>query len=127
MRTRGFSAISPETAFVCFWFCVQGNAFLELWRETGEKRWKEYAVAVILASLQMMTEPGDTFDLDENLIGVRSEVIPVLDTIKDRRIWKKGMTGYTWDNPVMWPAVFNLLNFAGIEDRFPDVKGEFEA
>lgn len=126
MRTRGFGAISPETAFVCWWFVLQANAFLELWKETKERRWKEYAVAVIRASLQMMTERGDTFGLAEHLIGCRAEVIPVLDTVKGQHIWKKGMTGYTWHEPVWWPAVFNLLNFALIEDRFPEVLKEVE-
>jgi hypothetical protein len=126
MRTRGFSAISPETAFVCFWFTAQANPFLDLWRETGETRWRKYAVALIKASLQMMSEQGDTFGLAKDMIGFRAEVIPVLDTIKDRRIWKKGMTGYTWDHPVLWPAVFNLLNFAVIEDKFPEVLADLE-
>ena len=69
---------------------------------------------------------GDTFGLAKHLVGLRSEVVPVLDTVKDRRIWKKGMTGYTWHEPVWWPAVFNLLNFALIEDRFPEVLKEVE-
>ena len=123
MRTRGLPAISPETAFVCWFFAPQANAFLELWKETGEKRWKEYAVALIRSSLQMLTEPNDTLGVAPHLLGCRAEVIPVLDTVKDRRIWKKGMTGYAWDPPVAWPAVFNLLNFALIEDQFPKLKG----
>ncbi len=121
MRTRGLAAISPETAFVCWVFLLQANAFLELWKETGERRWKDYAVANVRSSLQMRTEPGDTFGLAGHLVDLRSEVIPVLDTVKDRRIWTKGMTGYTWDPPVWWPAAFNLLTFALIEDRFPEV------
>jgi hypothetical protein len=123
MRTRGLPAISPETAFVCWFFAPQANAFLELWKETGERRWREYAVALIRSSLQMMTERGDTFGVAPHLVGCRAEVIPVLDTIKDRRIWKKGMTGYAWDPPVAWPAAFNLLNFAFVEDRFPGLAG----
>jgi len=35
-------------------------------------------------------------------------------------VWKKGMTGYAWHQPVWWPAAFSLLNFALIEDRFPE-------
>lgn len=126
MRTRGLGAISPETAFVCWWFALQANAFLELWKETGERRWKDYAVAVIRASLQVRTEPGDTFGLAEHLVGIRAEVIPVLDTVKGAHVWKKGMTGYTWHQPVWWPAAFNLLNFACIEDHCPDLKQELE-
>ena len=72
---------------------------------------------------EMMTEPGDTFGVAPHLLGCRAEVIPMLDTVKDRRIWKKGMTGYAWDPPVAWPAAFNLLNFAVIEDRFPELSG----
>jgi hypothetical protein len=124
MRTRGFGAISAETAFVCWWFALQGNAFLELWKETGERRWKDYAVAVIRSSMQMMTEPGDTFGLAPHLVGCRAEVIPVLDAVKGEHIWKKGMTGYTWHQLVWWPAAFNLLNFAFIQDRFPEVLKE---
>jgi enamine deaminase RidA (YjgF/YER057c/UK114 family) len=127
MRTRGFGAISPETAFVCWWFALQGNAFLELWRETDDPRWKEYAVAVIRASMQMMTRRGDTFGLAEHLLGIRAEVIPVLDTVKGGHIWKKGMTGYTWHQPVWWPAAFNLLNVAVIEDGFPAVSAAIES
>ncbi len=126
MLTRGSSAISPETAFVSFFFAPQANTFLEFWRETGEERWLEYAVAVIRGTLQMMTEPGDTFGLAERLIGCRAEVIPVLDTVKGSFVWKKGMTGYSWHQPVWWPAVFNLLNFAAVEDRFPEVIKELE-
>ncbi|HUT33633.1 MAG TPA: hypothetical protein VNE39_09150 [Planctomycetota bacterium] len=121
MRTRGLGAISPETAFVCWWFALQANAFLELWRETGERRWRDYAVAVVRASLQMMAEPGDTFGLAGHLVGCRGEVIPVADTVKWVHVWKKGMTGYAWHEPVWWPAAFNLLNLALIEDRFPEV------
>ncbi len=121
MRTKGFSAISPETAFVCWIFVLQASAFLELWKETRERRWRDYAVAAVRASLQMMSEPGDTFGLAEDMIGLRSEVIAVADTVKDRRIWKKGMTHYTQDHPVWWPAAFNLLSFAVVEDRFPEV------
>jgi hypothetical protein len=126
MKTRGFGAISAETACVCWWFALQGNAFLELWKETGDKRWKEYAVAVIRASMQMMTRRGGTFGLADHLVGVRAEVIPVLDMVKGGEVWKKGMTGYTWHQPVWWPAAFNLLNFALIEDRHPEVKKEIE-
>lgn len=126
MRTRGFGAISPETAFVCWWFALQANAFLDLWKETGQRRWKEYAVAVIRASLQMRTESGDTFGLAPRLVGCRAEVIPVLDTVKGGHVWKKGMTGYAWHEPVWWPAAFNLLNFAVLEDRFPEILAEIE-
>ncbi|MCX7805285.1 MAG: hypothetical protein N3A38_08860 [Planctomycetota bacterium] len=126
MRTRGSSAISPETAFVSFFFAPQANTFLELWRETGEERWLEYAVAVIRGTLQMLTEPGDTFGLAGHMIGCRAEVIPVLDTVKGPFVWKKGMTGYSWHQPVWWPAAFNLLNFATVEDRFPEVAKELE-
>jgi hypothetical protein len=126
MRTRGSSAISPETAFISFFFAPQANAFLELWKETGERRWKDYAVAVIRGTVQMLTEPGDTFGLAPHLIGCRAEVLPVLDTVKGEYIWKKGMTGYSWHQPIYWPAVFNLLNFAFFEDRFPDVRREIE-
>lgn len=121
MRTRGFSAISPETGFVCFWFALQGNAFLDLWKETGDKRWREYAIAIIRGSMQMIAEPGDTFGLSERMVGSRAEVIPVLDTIKGGHVWKKGMTGYTWHQPVWWPAGFNLLNFAFVEDNYGNV------
>jgi hypothetical protein len=121
MRTRGSSAISPETAFISFFFAPQANAFLELWKETGERRWKDYAVAVVRGTLQMLSEPGDTFGLASSLVGCRAEVLPVFDTVKGQHVWKQGMTGYTWHQPVWWPAVFNLLNFAVVEDRFPEV------
>lgn len=127
MRTRGFSAISPETGFVCFWFTMQGNAFLELWKETGDKRWKDYAIAIIRGSLQMIAKPGNTFGLAERMVGSRAEVIAVLDTIKGGHVWKKGMTGYTWHQPVWWPAAFNLLNFAVLQDSFPNVIKDMEA
>jgi hypothetical protein len=127
MKTRGFGTISPETAFVCWMFSLQGNAFLDLWKETGDGKWKEYAVAVIRASMQMMTEPGDTFGLADHLVGIRAEVIPVSDTIKGGFIWKKGMTGYTWHQPVWWPAAYNLMNFAFVEDNYPEVKQDIES
>ncbi len=126
MRTRGCAAISPETGFVCFWFTLQANAFLDLWRETGERRWKEYALALIRGSFQMMTRRGDTFGLAGHLVGCRAEVIPVLDTVKGPHVWKKGMSGYAWHQPVWWPAAFNLLNFAVIQDRFPELLQEFD-
>lgn len=127
MRTRGLAAISPETAFVCWFFAPQAIALLDLWKETGEVRWKEYAVAMIRGSVQMLTERGDTFGVAPHLLWQRAEVIPVLDTIKHQRIWKKGMTGYAWDPPVGWPAVFDLLNFAVVEDCFPEVRKEIES
>ncbi len=126
MRTRGFPTISPETGFVCFWFVHQANAFLELWKETNEKKWKAYAVALIRASLQMICKKGDLFGLDPKLVGTRAEVIPVIDTVKGGFVWKKGMTGYTWHQPVWWPAAFNLQNFAYVQDRFPEVLKEIE-
>ena len=81
---------------------------------------------MIRGTLQMMSERNDTFGLAPHLIGCRAEVIPVLDTVKGGHIWKKGMTGYTWHQPVWWPAAFTLLNFALIEDRFPQLKKEFK-
>ncbi len=126
MLTKGSSAISPETGFISFWFAHQANIFLELWKETKDARWKEYAVAVIRGTLQMMSEHNDTFGLAPHLIGCRAEVLPMLDTIKGVHIWKKGMTGYTWHQPVWWPAAFNLTNIAVIEDNFPELLREFK-
>lgn len=126
VRTRGFAAISPETAFVCWWFTLQANLFLELGQETGEARWEEYAAALIRSSLQMRTKRGDTFGLASRLIGCRAEVLPVCDTVKGPHFWKAGMSGYSWHEPVWWPAAFNLLNFAFIEDRFPEFRRKLE-
>ncbi len=121
LRTRGCLTISPETAFTCFAAMPQVNAYLGLWEATGDSRWKEYALPMIPASLQMMTEKGDTFGLAPHLIGCRAEVLPVLDTIKGAHFWKRGMTGYTWHEPVWWPAAHNLLSYALIEDRYPQL------
>jgi len=124
MRTRGCAAISPETGFVCPWFALQANVFLELWRQTGQRRWRQYAAAVIRGSLQMITRRGDTFGLAGRLVGCRGEVVPVVDTVKGPHVCKKGMVGCAMHEPVWWPAAFNLLNFALIEDRFPQVLRE---
>lgn len=124
MKTRGCSAISPETACVCPFFTLQANTFIELYKLTGEQRWKDYAVTMIRGSLQMMTEKNDTFGLAPHLIGCRAEILPVLDMIKGAFIWKKGMTEYAMHEPVWWPAVFNLLNFAVIEDVCPELLKE---
>jgi hypothetical protein len=121
MKTRGCSAISPETACVCPFFSLQANTFIELYKLTGDNCWKDYAITMIRGSLQMMTERNDTFGLAPHLIGCRAEILPVLDMIKGAFIWKKGMTEYAMHEAVWWPAVFNLLNFAVIEDSCPEL------